>query len=103
MLFAQTVTHVGQQRIVRYRLRKEHGGARTGPMGVACVFSREPVTMPDGACVVGPGDGSLNCHGYGSVVSVTATFGLVAAGAVLNALAHGDAHARKNSVKNSPT
>ena len=25
-------------------------------------------------------DGSLNCHGYGSSVTVTATFGLVAAG-----------------------
>jgi tRNA A37 threonylcarbamoyladenosine dehydratase len=25
-------------------------------------------------------DGSLNCHGYGSSVAVTATFGMVAAG-----------------------
>ena len=30
------------------------------------------------------GDGSLNCHGYGSVVSVTATFGLCAAGWLLD-------------------
>ena len=27
-----------------------------------------------------PVDGSLNCHGYGSSVTVTATFGMVAAG-----------------------
>ena len=30
------------------------------------------------------GDGSLNCHGYGSVVSVTATFGQCAAGWVFD-------------------
>jgi tRNA A37 threonylcarbamoyladenosine dehydratase len=32
------------------------------------------------ACEV---DGSLNCHGYGSSVVVTATFGFVAAGEAL--------------------
>ena len=73
---------------LRYRLRKQHGGAREGRMGVACVFSREPVAPPDASCSVdGGGDGSLNCHGYGSVVSVTATFGLCAAGWVLDVLA----------------
>ncbi|TXI23120.1 MAG: tRNA threonylcarbamoyladenosine dehydratase, partial [Roseateles sp.] len=45
--------------------------------GVACVYSREPVHLPAGeGCDV---DGSLNCHGYGSSVTVTATFGLCAA------------------------
>jgi tRNA A37 threonylcarbamoyladenosine dehydratase len=34
-------------------------------------------------------DGSLNCHGYGSTVTVTATFGLCAAGWALNRLANG--------------
>jgi tRNA A37 threonylcarbamoyladenosine dehydratase len=29
------------------------------------------------------GDGTLNCHGYGSSVVVTATFGMVAAGEVI--------------------
>ncbi|RYH20638.1 MAG: tRNA threonylcarbamoyladenosine dehydratase, partial [Alcaligenaceae bacterium] len=29
-------------------------------------------------------DGTLNCHGYGSVVTVTATFGQCAAGWLLN-------------------
>lgn len=72
---------------LRYRLRKHHGGARAGRMGVACVFSREAVAPPDASCELGDNDGSLNCHGYGSAVSVTATFGLCAAGWVMNVLA----------------
>lgn len=72
---------------LRYRLRKQHGGSRTGRMGVACVFSREAVTPPDASCGLDDNDGSLNCHGYGSAVSVTATFGLCAAGWVMNTLA----------------
>ena len=69
---------------VRYRLRREHGAARDGKkIGVACVFSRESVAPPDSSCAI-EGDGSLNCHGYGSVVSVTATFGQCAAGWVLD-------------------
>jgi len=72
---------------VRYRLRKLHGAPREGKaIGVACVFSREPVAPPDPSCAIG-GDGSLNCHGYGSVVSVTATFGQCAAGHLLDQLA----------------
>ena len=72
---------------LRYRLRKEHGAPREGKtIGVACVFSREAVAPPDASCAV-EGDGSLNCHGYGSVVSVTATFGQCAAGWVLDRIA----------------
>ncbi len=72
---------------LRYRLRKEHGAPREGKkIGVACVFSREAVAPPDASCAV-EGDGSLNCHGYGSVVSVTATFGQCAAGWVMDQLA----------------
>jgi tRNA threonylcarbamoyladenosine dehydratase len=68
---------------LRQRLRKQ-GAARQGAMGVRCVFSREAVAAPANACEVQTGnDGSLNCHGYGSSVMVTATFGLVAAGEVL--------------------
>ncbi|MDP3310179.1 MAG: tRNA threonylcarbamoyladenosine dehydratase, partial [Polaromonas sp.] len=100
------VTHDPLLAQLRYRLRKEHGAARKGKIGVACVFSREAVMQPaaalqaDGSalaagdeaavCAVAneaPGDGSLNCHGYGSVVSVTATFGLCAAGWVLDKIA----------------
>jgi len=65
---------------LRQRLRKHHAAPRTGRMGVACVYSREPVHLPQReegeACDM---DGSLNCHGYGSSVAVTATFGLCAA------------------------
>jgi tRNA threonylcarbamoyladenosine dehydratase len=69
---------------VRYQLRKQHGAPRTGRIKLACVFSREAVAPPDASCDLGSGDGSLNCHGYGSVVSVTASFGMAAAGWVLN-------------------
>lgn len=68
---------------LRQRLRKQHGAPRSGSMGVACVYSREPVHMPPAregeTCDVVEVDGSLNCHGYGSSVAVTATFGLCAA------------------------
>ncbi len=69
---------------LRYNLRRTHGAPREGKkMGVACVFSREAVAPPDASCDV-EGDGSLNCSGYGSVVSVTATFGQCAAGWVFD-------------------
>lgn len=71
---------------LRYRLRREHAAPRDGRMGVSCVFSRESVSAPDASCQLPAGDGTLNCHGYGSVVSVTATFGLCAAGWVMNQL-----------------
>ena len=73
---------------LRYNLRREHGAAREGKkIGVACVFSREAVAPPDESCNISnncQGDGSLNCSGYGSVVSVTATFGQCAAGWVFD-------------------
>jgi tRNA A37 threonylcarbamoyladenosine dehydratase len=73
---------------LRYNLRREHGAAREGKkIGIACVFSREAVAPPDASCSIsnnGQGDGSLNCSGYGSVVSVTATFGQCAAGWVFD-------------------
>lgn len=64
---------------LRQRLRKQYAAPRAGKIGVACVFSREPVHLPAAdveACDV---DGSLNCHGYGSSVAVTASFGMAAA------------------------
>jgi tRNA A37 threonylcarbamoyladenosine dehydratase len=53
-------------------------------MGLRAVFSREAVAAPAEQCEAS--DGSLNCHGYGSSVTVTATFGFVAAGEVLRLL-----------------
>lgn len=73
---------------LRQRLRQQHGAARKGAIGLRCVFSREPVAMPalDDACDV---EANLNCHGYGSTVSVTATFGMVAAQVALECAAVG--------------
>jgi tRNA A37 threonylcarbamoyladenosine dehydratase len=83
------VTHDPLLAQVRYRLRKEHGAPRDGKkIGLSCVFSREAVKAPDASCAV-EGDGSLNCHGYGSVVSVTATFGQCAAGWILDRVSAG--------------
>ena len=59
------------------------------------MFSREAVLQPAQVLAIGPSaaqdvypdatqDATLNCHGYGSVVSVTATFGQCAAGWVLD-------------------
>lgn len=71
---------------LRYRLRKQHGAARDAKkIGLSVVFSREAITPPDASCAPQQ-DAGLNCHGYGSVVSVTATFGQCAAGWVLDQL-----------------
>ena len=85
MLFRSSkTTHDPLLAQLRYRLRREHGAARDGKkIGIACVFSRESVSQPDASCAV-DGDGTLNCSGYGSQVSVTATFGQCAAGWLMN-------------------
>jgi len=80
------VTHDPLLASLRNRLRKFHGAARSGKIGVRCVFSREAVAAPEASCSVEEGgatDGTLNCHGYGSSVGVTATFGMVAASLAL--------------------
>jgi tRNA A37 threonylcarbamoyladenosine dehydratase len=85
---------------LRYRLRKFHGAPKDGKrIGVNCVFSREAVAPPDASCLIGEADGSLNCHGYGSVVSVTATFGQCAAGWVLDRLASKSLRSSRTSEK----
>jgi tRNA A37 threonylcarbamoyladenosine dehydratase len=84
------VTHDPLLASLRQRLRQRHNGARKGRMGVPCVFSREAVLRPQDSCEVGEDapatDGSLNCAGYGSSVTVTATFGMVAAAQMIEAL-----------------
>lgn len=77
------VTHDPLLASLRQRLRRQHGAPRNGLMGVRCVFSRECVVMPPGACDL---EANLNCHGYGSSVAVTATFGMVAASAAIAAV-----------------
>ena len=88
------VTHDPLLASLRQRLRKRQGAARDGALGVRCVFSRERVAAPADAR---DGDGSLNCHGYGSSVSVTATFGMVAANEALEFLLAGSVKAAPES------
>jgi tRNA A37 threonylcarbamoyladenosine dehydratase len=101
------VTHDPLLAQLRYRLRKHHAASRTTRMGVMSVFSRESVAPPDAACLLTDeimlGDGSLNCHGYGSVVTVTATFGLVAAGQLLDAMARFQENFAPNREKQNMT
>lgn len=92
------VTHDPLLAALRQRLRKAGALPATAPgrssitpaplargTKLRCVFSREPVASPapeeTDTCTAN--DGSLNCHGYGSSVMVTATFGMVAAGEVV--------------------
>ena len=110
------VTHDPLLAQLRYRLRRAARESAAGSsdakkpnkkMGIACIFSREAVAPPAAeaaaeaaACAVDAGvepqaeseatlqARNLSCAGYGSMVSVTATFGMVASGAVLGALAH---------------
>lgn len=78
------VTHDPLLASLRQRLRRDHGAPRGGEaMGLRCVYSKERVHRPADGCDV---DGSLNCAGYGSTVTVTATFGLVAAGEAMRQL-----------------
>jgi tRNA threonylcarbamoyladenosine dehydratase len=78
---------------------KKGANRATRPMGLRCIFSREAVqplalvNNSNGIVETGNrqanGGAALNCAGYGSVVTVTASFGLVAAGVILNELAAG--------------
>jgi tRNA A37 threonylcarbamoyladenosine dehydratase len=88
---------------VRRSAGRGTGRSTVVPIGLTCVFSRETVQAPPvcrtdpakgelappqagGSALAAATDGSLNCHGYGSSVTVTATFGMVAAQAALDAL-----------------
>lgn len=55
--------------------------------GLTCVYSNEEVIKPEASCDAPSGDAAitgLNCAGYGSSVSVTATFGFVLAQLAIN-------------------
>jgi tRNA A37 threonylcarbamoyladenosine dehydratase len=86
---------------VRKQLRTEHGFPRGSKNNfhIDAVFSMEPLKFPAGAdgasCSVDADDRGvtgLNCAGYGSAMVVTATFGMVVAGHVLNRLAAAAVH-----------
>ena len=65
---------------IRYSLRKEYGFSNDPKkkLGVTAIYSDEPRQ--------GVASGGLSCAGYGSAVTVTATFGFVAAAEVLKLL-----------------
>lgn len=81
---------------VRNQLRRDHGfpkaptSHKKSPtkFGVIAVYSDEQVLQPDtdiaSSCEADTAITGLNCAGYGSSVCVTAPFGMVAAGIVLN-------------------
>lgn len=76
---------------LRNQLRRHHGAAKEGKrIGLSCVFSSEPMALPTLADDAKAGavrvDSGLNCRGYGSVVTVTATCGMLAAGWMINNL-----------------
>ena len=86
-----TVTHDPLLARIRYSLRRTFGAPKVGgKLNIFCVFSREPVKTADASCAV-QGDNSLNCHGYGSIVSVTASFGMCAAGWVIEKISEATA------------
>jgi len=80
---------------VRSRLRHKYGYTRNAKrsFGIPCVFSSEQQRYPDeqgrpGYCKPGVAGLSLDCSfGYGSVVSVTATFGFAAASKAIETIA----------------
>lgn len=77
---------------VRKRLRNEHGFPRgtKNKFGIDAVFSTEPIRLPDTGDSCALDDAAitgLNCAGFGSAMTVTASFGLVAVSHVLKQLA----------------
>jgi tRNA A37 threonylcarbamoyladenosine dehydratase len=93
-------------KMVRKRLRSQYGFPRSlkTKFHVDAVFSMEPLSMPEQAesCELdetAEGISGLNCAGFGSSMVVTATFGMIAAGHVLNQLA---AQTRRDPACTSP-
>jgi tRNA A37 threonylcarbamoyladenosine dehydratase len=73
---------------VRARLRKEYGYTRDTKkkFGIECVYSQEPVRRAasgDFCEIQLDGGAGLACAGYGSSVTVTASFGFAAAARIL--------------------
>jgi len=71
---------------VRNQLRRDHGFPKgeKSKFGIQAVYSDEQVIQPDISCAADSGVTGLNCAGYGSSVTVTASFGFVAAQLALN-------------------
>lgn len=68
---------------LRRRLRRDGSMPPHGATGLRCVYSKERVLQPkppEGLQACDSPSGDLSCHGYGSSVVVTASFGMAAAG-----------------------
>ncbi|MBS7814197.1 tRNA threonylcarbamoyladenosine dehydratase [Wohlfahrtiimonas chitiniclastica] len=66
---------------LKANLKKQHGLGKNGAkFGVPVVFSTENMQGSH------KGSGGLNCAGYGSIVTMTATMGMMMAGYVINKL-----------------
>jgi len=78
---------------LRKRLRREYGFPRGGDkrFNIEAVYSLEPLVYPEGTCEADVGPQGLSCAGFGSSMAVTATFGIMAAGRVIDAIAGGQA------------
>lgn len=75
---------------VRALLRKNYAFPRhAAKFKVECVYSSEPLRYPQASCQTEQTTApqGLNCAGFGSAVSVTASFGFFAAGRVLQNIA----------------
>ncbi len=59
---------------LRYKLRKNYGFPRKGKMKIPCISSSQNIKKN-----ISQKTTKLSCSGYGSIVTVTATMGLVAA------------------------
>ena len=94
-----SITHDPLLAKVRQGLRRQLNASTAAgrPMGWKYVYSPESVLRPKRAdrTEAGGFDATLNCSGYGSLVSVTATFGMCAAGWVLQQIAQSGADAMK--------
>lgn len=69
---------------LRKRLRKHHGYPETPqkPFGITCVYSDEPIYAPPELCK----QAQLSCSGYGSLITVTASMGLLAVSTAIQLL-----------------
>lgn len=78
---------------VRKNLRTHHGFPRDLKkiFGIPAVYSDQPLRGNEATMIIDhEGMTGLNCAGFGSLVSVTAVFGFVAAGLLVDRLARGE-------------
>lgn len=68
-------THDPLLSALRYDLRRSHGFARTGKMNIQTIFSPQPMIKSEDC----DPRAKLACAGYGSLVTVTASMGFLAA------------------------